>query len=392
MKTYKRSKLLAFLLTAIVGSSVNVSAAPLVSIGDNTDVFFNGSSSLRWTSNLFRDENVEEDDLIWTLSPGFEVNVGRGLSNADFSVITRYDILKYVDNSRLDTGLFHITARGSYRSSKLDLSGSVSFDENQSTTGDTNIVGDLIESDVFRANVNGEYRLSPKFSVGSGFKYHTKEYQTFEAFFSDSHGYSIPVDVFYELTPKVDLSAGYQYGSTSVDDRTTTLNVLIPGYDTERHFFNVGARGNLLPKLTGFFKVGYRLRDTDRPGDDETGILGLDADLTWAATPKLTTRLGLSRGFGIGGEGQTTENTSVDVNASYAINSHFSFAPFVSYTLRDYDNGREDNQVALGGRLNYAPNQHLSFGCGYTFSENDSNAALRSYEDHSISISAALRY
>ena len=66
-----------------------VSAAPLVSIGNNTDVYFNGSSSLRWTSNVFRDEADETEDLTWTLSPGFEVNVGRGLTNADLSIITR---------------------------------------------------------------------------------------------------------------------------------------------------------------------------------------------------------------------------------------------------------------------------------------------------------------
>ena len=48
-----------------VSSSV---AAPLVSIGDNTDIYFNGSSSLRWASNIFRNEVDVESDLSWTIS------------------------------------------------------------------------------------------------------------------------------------------------------------------------------------------------------------------------------------------------------------------------------------------------------------------------------------
>ena len=38
-------------------------AAPFVSIGDNTDIYFNGSSSIRWASNIFRNEAVSYTHL-----------------------------------------------------------------------------------------------------------------------------------------------------------------------------------------------------------------------------------------------------------------------------------------------------------------------------------------
>ena len=128
--------LLSFLTASLfywisVSSSV---AAPLVSIGDNTDIYFNGSSSLRWASNIFRNEEDEESDLSWTISPGLEVNLGRGISNADFTVITRYDIVRYEDNDRLDTELFHIEALGTYETSRLNLNGSASYDETKINT------------------------------------------------------------------------------------------------------------------------------------------------------------------------------------------------------------------------------------------------------------------
>lgn len=363
------------------------SAAPLVSVGDNVDIYFSGSSSLRWTSNVYRDEVDEADDIIWTISPGFEINVGRGLPDADLSIITRYDIVRYQELDQLDAELFHIKAVGSYSTSRLDLSGSLSFDESKSASGEANIIRDLMETDTVSANLNAEYRVSPKFSFGAGVQYSEREYVTYTDRFADRDTTTLPFDVFYELTPKVDLSLGYTYSQTDIDS-----TILRNEYETSSHFYNVGARGNLLPKLTGFFKVGYRDRDSTRAGADNNGMLGLDADFTWAVSPKLTASLGLSRDFGVGGEGVSTENSSVDTSVSYKIDSKWSAHANAGYTLRDYDGGREDNQYTLGARISYVPNQHWRFGGGYNYTDNDSSSNNRSYQDHSLDVSASLRY
>jgi hypothetical protein len=404
----KQLYLLSFISTGLL-LQTSGSAAPLVSIGDNADLFFNGSSSLRWSSNVFRDEDDEKDDLIWTLSPGFELNVGRGISNADFSIITRYDIVRYEDLDDLDTELFHIKALGSYKTSRLDLSASASFDESKTNSGDDTI-DDLIEYDTVRGTMDGEYRISPKFSVGSGVRYTDKNYTTYDDQLADREVVTVPLDVFYELTPKVDLSIGYAYTHTDVEDVYYSSSLLYMGdYETSSHFFNVGARGYLLPKLSGFFKVGYRTRSSDDSSRildpyglnlaltdydrDDSGMLGLDADLTWSATPKVTVRMGLSRDFGVGGEGDSTENTSVDLSGSYAINSNFSASANLGYTLRDYiDSGRRDNQYRAGLRLSYLPNQYWRFSTGYSYSENDSDRDDSSYENHMIDLTATLRY
>lgn len=414
MNTVKNTSLATstVLLLSLLSPSFT-SAAPLVSVGDNVDIFFSGSSSMRWTSNVYRDEDNEEDDLIWTISPGFEVNVGRGLSDADLSIITRYDIVRYQDLDQLDSELFHIKAVGSYSTSRLDLNGSLSFDESKTTAGDVNIVRDLIESETVGANLDAEYRVSPKFSFGAGVRYTEVEYVTYSDIFADRDTTTLPFDVFYELTPKVDLSLGYTYTQTDVGETDLQtgggFSSYTSEYETSSHFFNIGARGNLLPKLTGFFKVGYRFRDSDDSmreirlnglpfapladtDRDSNGMFGLDADFTWEVTPKLTARLDLARDFGVGGEGNSTENTSVDTSLSYSIDSNWSAHATAGYTLRDYDSGREDNQYSLGARISYVPNQYWVFGGGYNYIENDSSAANRSYENHSLDISASLRY
>ena len=377
--------------------TTSAEAAPLVSIGDNTDVFFNGSSKMRWDSNVFRNEDSEESDLIWTISPGFDINVGRGLSNVDFNVITRYDIVRHNDIPDLDSEMFHILAKGSYESSKLDLNGSLSFDEYKMSSGDVNVPDDLVAYEVSAVRLNGEYSVSPKFSFGAGFDYSERAYKndgkSFEGRFADRETTQLPFDVFYELTPKVDLSLGYTYTATEVGERISGLSNLA-SYDTNVHYFNIGARGDLLPKLSGFFKVGYKVRDVNSTASNRgsNGMLGLDAKLTWAATPKVTTGLNFSRDFGIGGVGSTTENSSVDVWTSYSISSQWSSRLNASYSVRDYESEREDSQSQLGASLTYVPSQLWQFSGGYSYSENDSNAANSSYQSHTLSVTANLRY
>lgn len=408
------SKLL--LVSAICAAPHLATASPLISVGDSADIYFNGYTSLESTSNVFRDEDDEVDDVIWRLVPGFEVNFGRGASNVDLSLITRYEIRRYFEEDQLDTELFSIRAQGSYQSSRLDVSGNLGFSEIKSSTGNENLnstIDDLVESDSIRGALNAEYRFSPKFSFGAGVRYSEREYKSpFDAFFADRETTSIPLDVFYELTPKVDLSLGYAYTDSSVDaiNPGNVGRQSVSEWDQSSHFFNVGARGNLLPKLTGFFKVGYRVSDNDdrvvdpvglgprlRPrtvsGRDD-GMLGLDADLTWAVSPKLNAQIGASRDFGVGGEGESTEVTSFNSTLNYSLNSYFSATGFGRYALREFDgsNGRDDNEYSLGARLNYTPNEFWSFGGGYTFTENDSDQDSRDFTDHRFDITASLRY
>ena len=401
-------KLKFFLLSAVfitsIGLPIAVQAAPLVSIGDSVDVFFNGSSSLEWQSNVFSDESDAVDDFKLTLSPGFEVNVGRGLSNVDLSIITRYDIVRFDEVTDLDNELFHIKAVGSYAGSRLSVNGLVSYDENQSNgaDGNDNQKGKLSASETTAANLNGEYTLSPKFSFGAGVNYNHREYA--EGSSADRDTYTIPLDIFYELTPKVDLSIGYTYTSTEVSRTLSGVNG-VDGYDKEQHFVNVGARGDLLPKLNGSFKIGFNTMDSDDPitrdgngpegrsDRDSSSSLGLDASFTYLATAKVSTNLNLNRNFDVAGQGESTEATRVDLSANYSINTRFTATANLGYTLREYvDTKREDDNYRTGLSLSYVPNEYWRFSTGYNYTENDSNSDGQSYEAHVINVSASLRY
>ena len=382
-------------------------AAPLVSIGDNTDIYFNGSSSLRWASNIFRNEEDEESDLSWTISPGLEINIGRGISNVDFTVITRYDIVRYEDYDRLDTELFHIEALGTYESSRLNLNGSASFDEIKMNDGQKNVTNDLVELDETAAELDLEYRVSPKFSFSAGVRYDETEYQTFKNLFSDRATTAYPFSVYYDLTPKLDLILGYTYSVTDIEGGNSFRAGFDPifSYEQDADFYNIGLRGNISTKLTGFFKIGYRTvsaGDTnltnggilvDRIDRKDRDMLGLDASLTWMATSKLLYQLALSRDYNTGGLGEATEVNRANLVGNYSFNTHLSAMASLGYTDTDsYYLNRENEQFTGGLRVMYVLNTYWRFTAGYTYAENDSNRVNSSYESETLDLTATLRY
>jgi hypothetical protein len=403
--------LIAFAGIISVGTSL-FGGSPLYTFNEWADLYFDGNASVAWDSNIFRDEEKEESDLTYRISPGLELNLGRGLSAYDMTVRTSYDFIWYQDNDHLNKENFHINTSGVYRGSRLDLSGRLGYNENQITSGEDNMRRMMIETEDVDGRIDGEYRISPKLSFGAGVHYFDRDYSNGSRNeLADRNHLRFPFDLFYGFTPKVDLSAGYTYKAGEIDDHQRG-DTLVGGYDTTAHFFNVGARGRFFPKLTGFFKVGYRTQDSDdsynvrngqrtradrgRGGSD--GHIGLNSGFTWNPTQKSTHNIKLSRDFGVGGEGTTTEVSRIRMDSSYSLNPRWSASSNLGYTLRDYqakggrNRNREDNQYLLGVGLNYTAPDYWRFSGGYSYQDNDSSRSGYSYVSHNFYLTAQLRY
>lgn len=382
----------SLLLTALLGSQTAAVSSPLISVGQDVDIFFNSSVSLRHNSNIYRVENNTTSDLLMVFSPGFEVRYGgRTESQAQIVGNFRYDVLRYDSESRLNTENWIASVRGTYNTARLQSSAFVSFEQLQSGIG----VSDLVHSERLSLGVDGEYRYSPKISVGSGLTYEQTNYRkVFSTSFSDRDSYSIPVNVFYELTPKLDLSLGYRFRYTDVDDRPGVL-----GYSTKNHFFNVGVRGELLPKVDGFFRIGYTRQSSTRSINSQD-TLGLNTQLSWEATPKTMVRLDASRDFGVAGEGNVTEVSRLSTSVVYSVTPLLSINGRLGWALRDYKNnfggntfgGREDTTWDLSLRSAYRLNDFWTVSGGYTFEDNDSNRAGLTYRNHIFDVALSLRY
>jgi len=379
----------------LLSSTLSISASPLISFNDSVDVYFTGSSNLSWQSNLFSDSSDEVEDILLTLSPGFESVFGRGVSNANLNFTTRYDILRYDKSDEWDTQTFHAKLAGNYNAAKYFISGLASFDERQSSLRDAQVKGNLSESDESKLEIEGEYLFSPKFSFGSGIKLSKREYTGSQAInYADRDSTILPFDLFYELTPKVDLSVGYQYTYTDIADVASNTNNT--AYSSDAHFINIGARGDLLPKLSGSIKLGLRFIDSDfTTNNRDNSSLGLDGSLNWQSTPKLNNSITISRDFGSTSNGTRIEESAFNINSSLALSQQLRTGASLGYTLRDYlDQSREDGFLSLGLNASYQVNDYCTVSSAYSFSKNDSDLAggASDFDNNKVDINISLRY
>lgn len=377
---------------------VTPSAGALVSIGENTNLYFNGSATARWDDNVFLEHRDEESDLIFILSPGLELNIG-SKENANVNLFYREDFYLYDDNSDLDSNQSNVFLESYWEQTRLSLRFDASFQQLVQVDpglANLNLEGGLIERDFYEANFRGEYELTELTSIASGINYSKLDFDS--AGFTDRDVYSVPVNFYYELTPLVDLSVGYRYRETNNDSRRgfnpitqDFTGARIPGVNYTDHYFNVGARGELAPKLLGQVRGGYQQRETSRGGSDRDS-LSFSVDLTHFTTPNTTVLVGLSRDFEVGGQGQSVQSTGGSVGVRHTLSHLVSASAGANYYERSYRGGREDETLDLNVGLTYSPIANLDLSANYIFRTNDSTVDQFEFDNNIFSISAAVRY
>ena len=112
-------------------------AAPLVTIGDETDIHFRGAVLGNYNSNVTYASNSSKkiDDYAGTLRLGLEANYGHSSKfKANFTYYE--DFTKYVDHSEFDCNLAHIAENASYIESNWSSHAWFTFDQNRQNDND----------------------------------------------------------------------------------------------------------------------------------------------------------------------------------------------------------------------------------------------------------------
>lgn len=379
-----RSGLIATASTLALASAVP-SAAALVSIGETANIYFNGSATARYDDNIFLRPNNEESDLIFIFAPGVELNVGRR-ANANFNLYYREDFYLYEDNSDLDTNISNIFLDAFYNMPRLDLRLDASYQELIQPETNLRAIGvdGLIEREVYNASFRGEYEISERTSIASGVSGSKTDFDN-NVFFNDTESFSIPVTLYYSLTPRFDLSAGYRYRYTDVK-----RSGLSGSREYDDNYVNVGIRGEVLPKLMGEARVGYQERSVKGGGDDDGISFGVD--FSHFLTPKITLLVGGYRDYETGGQGNSIETIGGSLGARYTFNHLVSATAGVNYFERDYDSGRTDDTLDLNVGVSYSPISYVNLSAGYIFRTNDSNIGALEFDNNIFNLSASLRY
>lgn len=379
------SSALAF--SAVVGS---VNAAPLVSLGDYADLYFNGSAGFRYQSNVYYTSANERGDTAFIFSPGLELSLGRKGAEFTGTLAFREDITVYFDENGLDNETANISFNGRYNSGVFKLDVYANFAEVDQNTQDIRaiiaggpVTGDLVEREVSSAGFYGEYTISNKFAVGAGANVYHTYFQTYQPFFADSTIWALPVDLYYKFSQKLDFSVGYQYRESDVEG----------GSDSQDHFFNVGVRGELAPKVSGRVRVGWTTRDYDLAGISNEDSFTIITGLTYTPTAKIGINLDVTRDLGTSGTGTGVENTNIRLGGTYRFSPFIAADAGISYDKSDYNSGvREDETFSFSIGASYTPNDYIRLSVGYVFQDNDSNFAGYDYTNNVINVTASLRY
>jgi hypothetical protein len=376
----KKSTTSLFLLGTALVASVS-SARALVSSGSDSTLFATLTTSVQYNDNLFLSSPNVSNTLI-SAAPGLLYEFG----NQSLLKGTAYyneTFERYSASSDLNTSLSRLGIKADYNDEKSKIALAASFKQEDQATRDIRPSGTtprLVHRDLTNAAASDEYIATEKTSVSLGITYDKTNYKS--ASYTDIQVVSVPFKYYYKVEPKLDLSAGYRY-------RKNTLGT--GGIDTKENFFNVGARGELSPKLTGEVSVG--LNEMKPTGGKKRNGFGLDANLLYAYSPKTTLMFGANDGFSYTATGDTNRSAGLNAGFSAAISSEWQVNGGLSYTNYSYIGGsREDDFYTAQIGATYIINEHVSITGAYAYSKNKSNSAGATFTDNIVSISAAFKF
>jgi hypothetical protein len=186
----------------------------------------------------------------------------------------------------------------------------------------------------------------------------------------------------------IDISLGYTYRDYEAKTGSAA--------DSTDHFFNVGARGEFSPKLTGKFAVGYTERRFSNALSSRS-LLGLDASFAYELTPKTTVQVGASNDFGTSPTGQQQKNLTINALLNTKLTEVWSLYAGVSYRAISYDrsglvSARTDDywEDVIGAA--YIVNANLRITGGYTYRTYTTDIAGSEFSNNVFSVAANIRY
>lgn len=365
-----KTPITAFLTALTV--CVSVSAAPFLAVGDGAEIFLTGTLGLRADDNIFLNVN-KIDDVIIDIKPGIELLFGSGsATKGRFHIVE--SIARYSDNDNLDTELLSVGFDSRYANGKSKLNVAVNYAQLNQNNYD---VQNLARRDVFDASLNGEVSLTGKTSVGIGGGYSRTDYEL--GSYSDLTVFNLPVNYYYELSPKLDLSLGFRFRDTQAQ----------LGTDSKDYAYRVGFRGDFSPKVHGNLQVGFGSRKLSTGGKEN--MLNMEGDLDFLLTAKSTLRVLVSNDFGDTAFGGQTKSFFLGGMLTNRASAQWATHASLHYRKLDYYS-RTDDFVEFQLGADYAVTANVSLTGAYAYRNYESDTATRKFRNSVFSFGANFRY
>jgi len=380
-----RKAIRSLTILAVLGSVAQ--AAPFLAMGDSAEVFLTGTLGVRSDDNIYlasRTKSSPTDpgrrsDYIADIVPGFELLYGQNALTKGrayyYETITRY-----FDTNPENTTLSTVGFESNYDDQKTKMNFNASYVQLAQNTVDIR-ANFLVRRDVFHVEGGSEISVTDKTSVAGSVVYENIDYK--RGGFESSKIASVPLKYYYYVLPKLALSGGFTYSDTQLSGG---------GIGSKDYFYNVGARGEFTPKLTGTFSIGYTKRNMDAGPNQNT--MGVDSSLAFAVDEKTSLNFGVTNAFGVSGSGQNERNLTWNVGFQSKVAEDWSAGSTLSYRTINYLGAGQHTDNYFEGSLNakYTYSKMVNFTASVTYRNNSSSLVSSTFDNKVFAIAANIRY
>ena len=418
--------------TAFVNAATIFPTSPLIQIGDDTDIFFNGSLSFDFKDNLYSVADKKSAALV-TFTPGFDLLYAKDspltASLKAARSFLRYNKSEYKD---LEEGQDSISASANYETGgPLVVGVSTSYNESARNDNLAGILGadsgqvlgaTLVRQANYSHALNIGYKLSEKLNLKVGFinSYNhylnptktetenpigTKNINYNTNTLSEINTKSIPISITYK-TPSEKLEYGFNFTHDSSDYSAapyfSTSQVLPSGPVTtnprpagQQKFTKdfVGLTVNGQPTSSGKIRIttslGYFTSDLDGVSDN-----GLSYNLTLShnLTEKFTHELNLIHDTSASAVGGSTTSDNIGYTVSYALLEKVALS-FHAIKSKVVSGTTQVDSINFNAGVNWEYNKYVRFAA--TVDALDSkvkNSPTSNFKANSINLSTTFRY
>jgi len=347
--------------------------------GSRNQLFVFGGVTYNYSSNMFA-ESVGRGDYTISAQTGVELKRRAGIiavnstAKVDF---VRYG--EYTDENAINPSFFLGFDKTTGRTT-----GSLTVSAFRETRSDS-AVNLRTSSWNFPVGLSIKYPVNDKFYFTSGSGYMHRSYSGSQGLVNYTD-VSEALDLYYVYTSKLDLIGGYRLraSTTSVEGRTID------------HWFNVGATGGILAKLSGTIRFGYQIRDVTGTTGEQFNHFNAQAALNWPITRKVALSLQLNRDFSTIATGHSVDSTSLSLAGTYTYTRKIDFSSAVSGGQNQFlgltQAHRKDTFFSWNSGVRYKMNEHFQMGASYTYFRNWSTLSFSDFDSHSFSVDVSSRY
>ena len=368
---------LLFVGTALLGAAATAQAA--VKLDSDSELFFTADAGLQYNDNILLTQNNQKKDTVFNIAPGLLATWGQNSATSG-QISFSENFLDYADNSDLNASLAKADFSAKYDDGVSKVDSAAWFHQVDQATRDVHSANALIERNLSHAEIAGENQFAPNSSIRLGFIYDDTNYRP--ASYTDWQWIQVPLDYYFKVEPKLDLSAGLSYKDNQLGNGVA---------NSTEYYYHVGARGELAPKLTGEFSIG--LINDKFDGLGSRNGLGLESHFTYAYSEKTSLTFGASNENGYGGDGSAYKTFGLNGGFVAEVSSDVKIGGMLSYGSFNYDNSsRQDNFYQGQLSVTYVLSHEISFTGAYAYADNSSNLAGASFTNNIFSLGASFRY